>query len=171
MSSLVQVAQTALLATVIGSAAVAVADVVVDSIVVERTREAEEEQMPPASQALSTAGDLQSLCWSSSAVGGIVSAFFAGSLLEVTSPQQVFAITALFPLIIAISAFGVQESRVLQGPSFGELSATFRSQFEQLRLTFSDPRIYIPGNPNVNPNLIQLNPEYISLVTQTSTQT
>ena len=31
----------------------------------------------------STAGSLQSLCWGSAAVGGIVSAYFSGSLVQV----------------------------------------------------------------------------------------
>ena len=33
-------------------------------------------------EAQSTSGSIQSLCWGSSAVGGIVSAYFSGSLIE-----------------------------------------------------------------------------------------
>ncbi len=54
------------------SLSTAFSDVVVDSIVVERSRGA-----PQA-----TSGSLQSLCWASSAVGGIASAYFSGSLVE-----------------------------------------------------------------------------------------
>ena len=35
-----------------------------------------------AAEAKATAGSLQSLCWASSAVGGIVSSYFSGSLVE-----------------------------------------------------------------------------------------
>ena len=35
----------------------------------------------------STAGSLQSLCWGSAAVGGIVSAYFSGSLVQVRQQQ------------------------------------------------------------------------------------
>ena len=67
---------------------VAVSDVVVDSLVVERARVDES----------ASSGALQSLCWSSQALGGLVSAYFSGSLLLAMSPQQVFGITALLPL-------------------------------------------------------------------------
>lgn len=45
---------------------------VVDSMVVERAR----------GETQSTSGSLQSLCWGSSAFGGIVSAYFSGSLVD-----------------------------------------------------------------------------------------
>jgi hypothetical protein len=45
---------------------------VVDSMVVERAR----------GESQGAAGSLQSLCWGSSATGGIVSAYFSGSLVE-----------------------------------------------------------------------------------------
>lgn len=45
---------------------------VVDSMVVERAR----------GESQSVSGSLQSLCWGSSAFGGIVSSYFSGSLVE-----------------------------------------------------------------------------------------
>lgn len=45
---------------------------VVDSMVVERAR----------GESQSTSGSLQSLCWGSSAFGGIVSSYFSGSLVD-----------------------------------------------------------------------------------------
>ncbi|KAH9547147.1 hypothetical protein CY35_11G019600 [Sphagnum magellanicum] len=56
----------------LSSLSVAFADVVADSIVVERAR----------GETQGTSVSLQSLCWGSSAVGGIVSAYFSGSLVE-----------------------------------------------------------------------------------------
>jgi MFS family permease len=86
---------------VLGSASVAVSDVVVDSVVVERSREGQGE-----------AGELQSLCWGAASVGGILSAYFSGSLLTTMSPQQVFTITSVFPLLISASSLLIQERRI-----------------------------------------------------------
>jgi uncharacterized membrane protein len=56
----------------LSSLSVAFSDVVVDSMVVERAR----------GESQGTSGSLQSLCWGSSAMGGIVSAYFSGYLVE-----------------------------------------------------------------------------------------
>ncbi|CAI5979638.1 unnamed protein product [Closterium sp. NIES-64] len=77
----------------LSSLSVAVSDVVVDSLVVERAR-GEDQSM---------AGSLQSLCWGSSAVGGIVSAYWSGSLVEMYGTRFVFAVTAVLPLITSIA--------------------------------------------------------------------
>eukprot|EP00775_Hariotina_reticulata_P012361 gene12361-12496_t len=53
--------------------------VAVDSLVVERAR----------GEPAETAGSLQSLCWGSSAVGGIASAYFSGSLVQAYGSQAV----------------------------------------------------------------------------------
>lgn len=58
------------------------------------------------------AGSLQSLCWGSSAVGGIASAYFSGSLIESFGTRGVFALTAIFPLIVSLTAFLITESPV-----------------------------------------------------------
>lgn len=52
---------------------------VVDSMVVERAR----------GESQSTSGSLQSLCWGSSAFGGIVSAYFSGSLVDTYGVRHV----------------------------------------------------------------------------------
>ena len=163
MSSLVHDAQTALLYTLSGSGAIAVADVVIDSIVVERTREAAEsilceegssaddEQCEVALEGkTSAAGDLQSLCWGASAVGSTVSAYFSGSLLEKYTPENIFAITAVFPMIIAVASLGVREQRIDQDgidASNGvnvNLLDTFKDQAFKLKETITTPNIYLP---------------------------
>jgi hypothetical protein len=63
-----------------------------------------------------TAGSLQSLCWGSSAVGGIMSAYFSGSLVEQYGSQTVFCLTAIFPLIVSASALLIDEQRVTKQP-------------------------------------------------------
>jgi folate/biopterin transporter len=92
-------------ALVVSSACIAVSDVVADGIVVQKTRESAETD--PA-----LAGGLQSLCWGSAAVGGLLSAYFSGSLLEVMKPQDVFALTAILPLVVASIGFLIDEEPV-----------------------------------------------------------
>ena len=81
----------------------AAADVVVDSIVVERARGAPRE----------TAGSLQSLCWGAAAVGGIASAYASGAAVAAAGPRPVFAATAAIPLLVVASAAFIQEDRVV----------------------------------------------------------
>jgi folate/biopterin transporter len=91
----------ALVCTTAASLAVAVSDVVADGIVVERVRGSPQER----------AGSLQSLCWGTSALGSLVTAYFSGSLLERFAPRQIFAITAVFPLMISATSFFIEERR------------------------------------------------------------
>jgi hypothetical protein len=97
----------AVLASTIASLGVAISDVVVDSIVVERARDD-----PTASS-----GALQSLCWSCQATGGLASAYFSGSLLLSLAPQQVFGLTAVFPLIVSAMALQLDEVRLPTPPT------------------------------------------------------
>eukprot|EP00884_Botryococcus_braunii_P002175 jgi/Botrbrau1/11959/Bobra.341_1s0024.1 len=99
--------EAAVCALVAGSAATACSDVVVDSIVVERSRDAPQ----------SVAGSLQSLCWGASAVGGIASAYFSGSLVGDWGPRPVFALTAIFPLVVCLSAILISEAPSGSNPS------------------------------------------------------
>lgn len=77
----------------------AVSDVIIDALVVERSR----------GESQGTTGSLQSLCWGSSAVGGVASAYFSGSLVEQYGARPVFLATAAFPLLTAFSALLVEE--------------------------------------------------------------
>jgi hypothetical protein len=70
-----------------------------------------------AACAQSTAGSLQSLCWASAAMGGVASAYFSGSLVESWGPRGVFALTAVFPLIVSAAAVLISEQPV-GGPKF-----------------------------------------------------
>eukprot|EP00891_Asterochloris_glomerata_P007327 jgi/Astpho2/7327/fgenesh1_pg.00113_%23_115_t len=102
MSAVVSSSSFACAMLVVGSLGTACSDVVVDSIVVERCRGAPQ----------STAGSLQSLCWGSAAVGGIVSAYFSGSLVQAWGTRGVFACTAIFPLLVTLSAAFISEQPV-----------------------------------------------------------
>ena len=85
-----------------GSLSTAFADVVIDGVVVARARLSDTKTAP---------GALQSLCWGSAAFGGILSAYYSGSLIETHGTRFVFGITALFPLLIACAAALVREDR------------------------------------------------------------
>jgi folate/biopterin transporter len=126
------------LLTVLGSASVAVSDVVIDSVVVEKSRCGEVE-----------GGDLQSLCWGSAAVGGILSAYFSGSLLSTMRPQEVFTITAIFPLLISVSALAIKETRATKevadsSSPYQEQFAAVQRQLGDLLNTLKQPSIYLP---------------------------
>ncbi len=106
MALWVHTAWAATVAIALSSLSVAVSDVIVDSLVVERARK----------EAISDAGSLQSLCWGASAVGGLLTAYFSGFLLEHFSNQTVFGITATFPLIVSLIAGLINETKVTTPP-------------------------------------------------------
>ncbi|XP_024021228.1 folate-biopterin transporter 1, chloroplastic [Morus notabilis] len=110
MASLVDGKYSAAFCILLGSLSVAFSDVVVDSMVVERAR----------GESQSVSGSLQSLCWGSSAFGGIVSSYFSGSLVDAYGVRFVFGVTALLPLLTSAVAVLVTEQRVL-GPARGQI--------------------------------------------------
>jgi len=85
----------ALISLLLSSASIALADVVADGIVVQKTRDA---AMNGGDAAI--AGGLQSVCWGSASIGALISAYFSGSLLEIMSPRDVFGIASILPLAV-----------------------------------------------------------------------
>nr|CAD1819772.1 unnamed protein product [Ananas comosus var. bracteatus] len=123
----------------LGSLSVAFSDVVVDSMVVERAR----------GESQSTSGSLQSLCWGSSAFGGIVSAYFSGSLVDTYGVRFVFGVTAFLPLMTSAVAVLVNEQPVpssgytplISGSGFIESS---RQHITQLWAAVRQRDIFLP---------------------------
>lgn len=130
LATVVHSAWAATVAIALSSLSVAFSDVIVDSLVVERAR----------SESASDAGSLQSLCWGASAVGGLITAYFSGFLLEHFSNRTVFAITATFPLIVSFVAWLITESRVERAT---EWSAIW-GQIQQLRGAITQKSIWLP---------------------------
>lgn len=97
--------QATLASLLISSGCIAFSDVVADGIVVQKTREAAKDDP-------SLGGSLQSLCWGSAALGGLLSAYYSGSLLEIMTPQAVFQYTAILPFIVACIALVIEEEPV-----------------------------------------------------------
>lgn len=121
-------------------------------MVVERTR----------GESQSTSGSLQSLCWGSSAFGGIVSSYFSGSLVGAhgvryiyahmafisihlpilcyfllseafNTRRFVFGLTALLPLITSAVAVIVKEQPVLGLPKRQNLSGFLESSRSSIK--------------------------------------
>ena len=102
LATVVNSVWTATAAMVAGSMSIALADVIVDALVVERTR----------AEDRAGAGTLQSLAWGSTALGSILTAYWGGALLDVVGPQTVFGMTSLLPLFVALSAIAIVEEPV-----------------------------------------------------------
>ncbi|MBD2597587.1 folate/biopterin family MFS transporter [Nostoc spongiaeforme FACHB-130] len=137
MATVVHSSWAATAAIALSSLAVAVSDVIVDSLVVERAR--------VESQA--DAGSLQSLCWGASAVGGLVTAYFSGILLEHFTTRTVFFITASFPLIVSAAAWFIAESPVNQetNDTNNTQDLSIKHQLKQLRQAVSQKTIWLPA--------------------------
>ncbi|KAJ4822242.1 hypothetical protein Tsubulata_035664 [Turnera subulata] len=141
MATFVDSKYSAAFCILLGSLSVAFSDVVVDSMVVERAR----------GESQSMSGSLQSLCWGSSAFGGIVSSYFSGSLVDAYGVRFVFGITALLPLITSAVAVLVKEQRVLgpiqgqnltvAGPGFLESS---KQHIAELWDAVKQPKVFLP---------------------------
>ncbi|KAL7435411.1 hypothetical protein ACHAXH_006384 [Discostella pseudostelligera] len=152
-----------IISLLLSSASIALADVVADGIVVQKTRDAVNNGDDPA-----IAGGLQSLCWGSAAVGGLISAYFSGSLLETMSPRDVFGIASALPLAVGGMSLLIEEEPVTrkynqseetignkdiaeiaesQNTTGGEINSAIQSvqtQISSIWETLRQPNIYKP---------------------------
>ena len=130
LATIVNSAWAATIAIILTSVSVAVSDVIVDSLVVERARK----------ESLAKVGSLQSLTWGASALGGLITAYFSGWLLEHFSKQIIFSITATFPLIVAGVAWFITEKPVTKG----EQNSKTGQQIKQLWTAITNKAILAP---------------------------
>jgi folate/biopterin transporter len=131
--ALATIVRTPLAATgaiALSSLSLAVSDVIADSLVVERARK----------ESVSDAGSLQSLSWGASALGGLITAYLSGSLLQNFSTHTIFLITASFPLIVSATAWLIAEEKISKKTDF----ATVKHQFQQLRQAVTQKTIWLP---------------------------
>ncbi|KAI0563241.1 Biopterin transporter [Gracilaria domingensis] len=133
LSTFVDSAFWTLVATVASSLSVAVSDVVADSIVVEKVRGLSDER----------SGALQSLCWGTSAVGGLISAYFSGSLLETIGVREIFAITAVLPLLTSLLAGLINENKV-PPLSVSTFIPSAKKRSLSLWKALKNPKVYLP---------------------------
>ena len=155
----------ALIANIIASASVAVSDVVIDSIVVEKSRDSPldnnidlvnmernsteyitDMSVTPSHESTKkwNSGDLQSYCWGASAIGGILSAYFSGSLLEHIPPRSVFLISSFFPLLVSIVSYFIIEQKVQTSQNINEFIDSINNKTNQLKETLMNKSIYLP---------------------------
>lgn len=130
LATIVNNLTSAIIAILCTSLSVAISDVIVDSVVVERAK----------SESLAKSGSLQSLTWGFSAIGGVITAYFSGSLLEYFSNSQVFLITACFPLLVVGIAGLIMEKPVTEK----EDMMNFTEQIRQIWQTFQQKTILYP---------------------------
>ncbi|ACC79082.1 folate/biopterin family MFS transporter [Nostoc punctiforme] len=136
LATIVHTSWAATLAIAIGSLSVAMSDVIVDSLVVERAR----------GESQAKAGSLQSVCWGASAIGGLITAYFSGLLLQYFTTRTVFGITALFPLIVSGVAWLIAESPVSKGTNESNQTnpLPIKHQLKQLRQAITQKTIWLP---------------------------
>ena len=159
MGSIVHSAFGATIVTLLGSLSIAIADVVADSIVVEKVGNQKilndtvdggsglvrgRKDGVSMTKSESTLNDLQSLCWGAASLGGVLTAYLSGSLLNVMTPQRVFEITAVFPLVVSTAAILIEEDKTKSIDSWGALFDKLKAQLSDIRATFSNPGIYLP---------------------------
>ncbi|WP_293129461.1 folate/biopterin family MFS transporter [Microcoleus sp. bin38.metabat.b11b12b14.051] len=131
--SLATIVHTPLAATgaiALSSLSLAVSDVIADSLVVERARK----------ETVTDAGSLQSLSWGASAIGGLITAYLSGSLLQHFSTHTIFLITASFPLIVSATAWLITEEKIYKKTDF----ATVKDQVKKLREAVTQKTIWLP---------------------------
>lgn len=130
LATVVNTAWAATGAILLSSLSVAISDVIVDSLVVERARK----------ESLSDSGSLQSLTWGTSAMGGLITAYLSGWLLQHFSNQTVFVITATFPLLVSAVAWLIAEESVNSRSD----TSTVWNQLKQLRGAITQKAIWLP---------------------------
>lgn len=130
LGTIVNNAWSATIAILFTSLSVAMSDVIVDSVVVERAK----------NESLAKAGSLQSVTWGVSALGGLITAYFSGSLLENFTSNQVFLITACFPLLV-VGIVGLISEKPVGKES---ISNPLSSQIKQLWQTLKQKSILAP---------------------------
>ncbi|MCE2905628.1 MAG: folate/biopterin family MFS transporter [Anabaena sp. CoA2_C59] len=148
------------------SLSVALSDVIVDSIVVERARSESAEKL----------GSLQSLCWGIAAIGGLCTAYLSGLLLEYFTTRTVFLITALFPIITSLVAWLITEKPINKDE---KKSDDIKYQLVQIRQAITQKAIWLPtvfifvwhATPNAESaffyfttNELQFQPEFLGRV-------
>ena len=118
----------------LSSLGLAFSDVLVDAIVVSKSRDQ------------NTAGTLQSLCWTSSSIGGIISAYFSGYLLQNYGSTFVFSLTAIIPFMISATAGLIKENKIdlVKNLPINNNIEAFSTQVKHIWGTLSQKSILYP---------------------------
>ena len=131
MATVVNTGWAAIVAITLSSLSVAVGDVIVDSLVVERARR----------ESQSGAGSLQSLAWGAAALGGLLTAYLGGLLLEYADTRFVFGVTATFPIVVSGVAWLIAEDPVTETSTWQVIGG----QIKQLKGAITKKVIWMPA--------------------------
>ena len=168
LGTIVNSGSIATMMILLSSFSVALSDVIVDSIVVERARSESAEKL----------GSLQSLCWAISAIGGLCTAYFSGLLLEYFTTRTVFSITALFPIITSFVAWLITEKPMNKDDQKNNYDH-IKYQLVQIRQAITKKAVLLPtvfifvwhATPNAESaffyfttNELQFQPEFLGRV-------
>lgn len=136
MGTIVNSSWGATIAIALSSLSVAFSDVIVDSLVVERAR----------GETQAKAGSLQSISWGATALGGLITAYVSGLLLEYFSTRTVFLVTAIFPLIISAAAWLIAETPINKDTIQPQENNLFSisNQLKQLGKAITKKAIWLP---------------------------
>ena len=135
LATLVDSGWKATLVILMTSLSVAISDVIVDSLIVERAR----------AESVARAGSLQSLSWGCSALGGLLTAYFSGLLLQHLDSSTIFEITATFPLIVSAVAWLIAEEKVIKDSSpQAKKTSIVTTQISQLYSAVKQKSIWLP---------------------------
>ena len=104
----------ALFASILSGMGFAMADVIVDGIVAERSRSQKE------------AGKLQSVCRAAILTGALIVSYASGVLVELIGARNVFLITGSLPLLTTLFAFFVIEPQEFRAPSLKQAFGSFK---------------------------------------------
>ncbi|MFN5856582.1 MAG: folate/biopterin family MFS transporter [Pseudanabaenaceae cyanobacterium] len=137
----------AITAITAGSLSVACSDAITDALVVARAR------LEPDGDA----GNLQSFTWMAISIGGIVASYLSGYLIEHVGIRNVFALTALLPLVAGLATFAISDypmshlNPVMTGDAATDqkassrLMATIKTNLGQFKQAFTNKAILLPA--------------------------
>ncbi|GMH99113.1 hypothetical protein TrST_g908 [Triparma strigata] len=127
---------------VLGSGCIAVTDVVADGIVVEESRKG---GGGGGGGGGISGPNLQSLCWGSAAVGGILSSYSSGALVQEIGPEGVYRYAAFLPLLVAGVSVFIKEEPVPDVPEkIDNGLAVVGSKLKALKDAFSTNDVWKP---------------------------
>ena len=112
----------------IGSAAIAIANVIAEALVVEKS----------SGESQDYASRLQSIIWAGQAVGGIIAAWTGGFILTFMTDKQVFLLVGTFPLTLMAVAFLVPEKKY---ESNSQENGKIGARMVALWNAFSNPQV------------------------------
>jgi len=115
----------------LSSLGIAFSDVLVDAIVVTKSKNKE------------LSSSLQSICWTSSSIGSIISSYSSGFLLEKYGISWIFSLTALLPLITAFVGLYIKDDKVINNNTYIYINK-YNEQFNLIIASFKNKEILYP---------------------------